>query len=204
MCVIIAKSKKADAPTVDDIRRALITNPDGCALVWANNGTLETFRTLDSKEMINYYIKHFVELNRSAFVFHARIATHGSKSLRNCHGWRTLNGHAAFFHNGILSIRARGDMTDSETFLRDIYEPIALTSGHKKAVGAINAVIGGSKFAFINDEGNIRLYGHYTDIKGVYYSNLNHRIDKPVRHYSYIDYWERFTNKDKELFPCDY
>lgn len=204
MCVIIAKAKNINAPTISEIRKALNTNPDGSAIVWAHDGKLETFKTLDSKEMINYYTTHFVELNRNAFVFHARIATHGSKNIKNCHGWPTLGGHAAFFHNGILSIRARGDMTDSETFLRDIYEPIALKSGHKKAVKAINAIIGGSKFAFISDEGVIKLYGHYIEQNGIHYSNLNHRWEKPERHASYIDYWERFTTKNSPLFPDEF
>ena len=30
----------------------------------------------------------------------------------------------AFAHNGILSIKNRGDMTDSETFFRDIFSPV--------------------------------------------------------------------------------
>ena len=94
----------------------------------------------------------------------------------------------------MLNIESRGDLTDSETFLRDIYEPIALKSGHKKAVRAINAIIGTSKFAFIGDTGEIKLYGHYFNIDGVMYSNLNHVRHERPRHYSYIDWWNEQLN----------
>lgn len=189
MCVIIAKPASVNAPDLHTIRAAIATNPHGSAIVWQHDGTLETFKTLNADEMLNYYKAHFAELNAHAFVFHARIATNGSKCIKNCHGWKTLNGHAAFFHNGILNIESRGDLTDSETFLRDIYEPIALNGGHKKAVRAIHAILGSSKFAFIGDNGHIKLYGHYQNIGGVMYSNLNHLYHeaRACRHYSYID-----------------
>lgn len=192
MCVIIAKPSKAQNPTIATIKAAIATNPHGSSIVWVKNGHLETFKTLNADEMVKYYTDHFNELKNVPFVFHARIATNGSKRIENCHGWKTLNGHAAFFHNGILNIESRGDLTDSETFLRDIYEPIALHGGHKKAVKAINAIIGSSKFAFIGDTGEIKLYGHYFNIDGVRYSNLNHVRHEPrvTRHYSYIDWWE--------------
>lgn len=207
MCVIIAKAKSVNAPTIKTIKDAINANPDGFSIVWAHDGKLETFKTMKANEMIDYYTKHFVELDKNAFVFHARIATNGSKGLKNCHGWKTLNGRAAFFHNGVLSLRSRGDMTDSETFLRDIYEPIALTSGHKKAERAIEACIGSSKFAFISDEGVIRLYGHYIDRDGVKFSNLNHERSHTLwysdssypRHMSYIDYYSKFVKNNNRI-----
>ena len=204
MCVIIAKPSKANAPELATIKAAIATNPHGSAIVWVKDNQLYTFRTLNADEMLKYYADNFDELNAHAFVFHARIATNGSKSLKNCHGWKTLNGHAAFFHNGILNIESRGDLTDSETFLRDIYEPIALKGGHKKAVKAINAIIGSSKFAFIGDTGEIKLYGHYFNVNGVMYSNLNHVRHEPrtARHYSYIDWWhDQLKLYGNEDFP---
>lgn len=218
MCVIIAKPSATAAPKLDTIRAAIQTNPDGFALVWVKDGHLVTFRTMNADAMTTYYAEHLRELNTAPFVFHARIATDGSKNIKNCHGWPTLNGHAAFFHNGVLPLKNRDDMTDSETFLRDIYEPIALKAGHKKATKAIRAIIGTSKFAFIGDNGEIKLYGHYIDRGGVKFSNLNHEwreniytgrlpfygyggcyvnrdnVKHGARHYSYIDRLQSLTD----------
>ena len=177
MCVIIAKPMGATMPDIRIIKAAMDANPDGFSIAYAKNGKIHVFRTLKRSEMEMFYIDHFVELNKTAFVFHARIATHGTKILSNCHGWTCLKGKYAFFHNGILSITARDNMTDSETFLRDIYEPIASKYGHKGAEPAIHAVIGTSKFAFINGRGAIKMYGTWTERNGVYYSNTHFMYD---------------------------
>ena len=190
MCVIIVKSKAAIMPTLNEMRNAMFTNPDGFSIAWSNNGKLEVFRTMSRKAMEDYYTKHFNEMKEKNFVFHARIATHGTRVLENCHGWKFNNDKRAFFHNGILSITNRDNMTDSETFLRDIYEPIFDAYGEEAATKAANAIIGGSKFAFIDELGNVRIFGQYTEIKGVYYSNLNHQRTY-YKHTSYIDDIER-------------
>lgn len=170
MCVIIAKNAGVPVPSIDIIRKAMIHNPDGFALGWCEGGKLKIYRTLDRAAMLEKFAA--VVSENSPFVFHARIGTSGSKSLGNCHGWTTDTdeGRTAFFHNGILSIAARGDMTDSETFLRDIFEPAMRGGGYAGRV--IDAVIGGSKFAWLSESGKIRLDGYYHDIKGVKYSNL--------------------------------
>lgn len=199
MCVIIAKASKVKAPALSIIKAAIATNPHGNAISWIKDGKLETFKTLSAEEMIDYYTSNYEALCESSFVFHARIATNGSKRLENCHGWSTFNGRMAFFHNGILNIESRGDLTDSETFLRDIYEPIALTKGHKAAEPAIRAVIGSSKFAFINSEGGIKLYGHYTEREGVYYSNLNfeYNLYRATHHTPYPSFWSSFDDRKR-------
>lgn len=192
MCVIIAKPAGVNVPSVDIIKAAMVANPDGFALAVAEDGKIKRFRTMDAEQMIKIY--KAVASKNSPFVFHARIATAGSVSEKNCHGWHVngaLSDSAVFFHNGCLSIKAREDMTDSETFLRDIYEPAAAI-GEEYGERAINAVIGTSKFAFLHASGRVRLYGHYIDVKGVKYSNLYfeaRKSYKPERKYG----WERYA-----------
>ena len=199
MCVIIAKPYGAKTPDIRIIRAAMDANPDGFAIAWSNRGKLEIYRTLNRKDMENYYIDNFSELEKTSFVFHARIATHGTKILSNCHGWTCLKGKYAFFHNGMLSITARDNMTDSETFLRDIYEPIASKYGHKGAEPAIHAVIGTSKFAFINGRGAIKMYGTWTERNGVYYSNTHFMYDYNSGRISRRAYPFEFPSR----FSCD-
>lgn len=170
MCVIIAKQKGIKSPSINTIKDALHRNPDGSAIAWVEDGKMNYFRTMNNNDMIKFYSDMKETLTCCSFVFHARIATNGSKNINNCHGWLTGDGCYRFFHNGILSITSRGDLTDSETFLRDIYDPIA-ECGHNAARNAINAIIGSSKFAFIRKTGEIKLYGGYTEKNGVYYSN---------------------------------
>ena len=107
-----------------------------------------------------------------AMYIHARIKTHGSERLENCHGWRE-NG-LIFAHNGILDIANRDDLTDSETFFRDIFSPAYKVGGWKLGEKTINAIIGTSKFVFMDDKGNIHAYGNYIVDDGLMFSNSSY------------------------------
>ena len=131
MCVIAVKKQGADFPSKKVITACMKENPHGFAAAWNHNGRLMTFRTMDEAEMIAKYDEiRRLDPAATALVFHARIATHGSKTLANCHCWTNDDGTLAFAHNGVLdNIQVCGDMTDSETFFRDIYLPVLEGAG---------------------------------------------------------------------------
>lgn len=196
MCVIVLKFKGTDFPSKEVINACMQANPDGFAAAWNQDGRLMTFRTMDDREMLAKYdeIRH-LDPATTGLVFHARIATHGSKKLENCHCWTDDKCSLAFAHNGILNnIGNRDDLTDSETFFRDIFLPVHDAGGMALAAKVAHAVIGGSRFAFINADGNIVPMGDYSKHqeeghKGkVYFSNMHwiyklqrfHTFDKPA------------------------
>lgn len=175
MCIIIVKEKGVKYPSMENVQNACDNNPDGFAIAWANNNKLETYKTMVKKDFIKKCKEVFkLDFKTTSVVIHARIATHGSKRLNNCHCWIDKATALSFAHNGVLSIKNRGDMTDSETFFRDIFLPIYKTSGWSGVVPAINAIIGTSKFAFIRPNGEIKLFGNYNTLKGVMYSNTSY------------------------------
>ena len=200
MCVIAVKKQGADFPSKKVITACMKENPHGFAAAWNQNGRLMTFRTMDEAEMIAKYDEiRRLDPAATALVFHARIATHGSKTLANCHCWTNDDGTLAFAHNGVLdNIQVCGDMTDSETFFRDIYLPVLEGAGPETAEKVAAAVAGHSKFAFIRADGTVSLTGSWSKDqedghKGmVYFSNMNWRrrmpgaeltfpFDRPVR-----------------------
>ena len=82
----------------------------------------------------------------------------------------------SFAHNGILAVKPDGDKTDSETAFRNIVYPCIQQYGFnsdelKLTVGQI---IGYSKFALMNEKGDIRLFGDFMAHDGRLYSNLRH------------------------------
>jgi hypothetical protein len=113
----------------------------------------------------------------TALYIHARIATHGSLRINNCHGFVDRRSRLCFAHNGILyNIPNRDDLTDSETFFRDYFIPTFRHGGWFEADRLIRDVIGYSKFVFMDNKGNIRHYGDYIkDASGVLYSNNSFR-----------------------------
>lgn len=196
MCVIVLKFKGTDFPSKEVINACMQANPDGFAAAWNQDGRLMTFRTMDGQEMLAKYdeIRH-LDPATTGLVFHARIATHGSKKLENCHCWTDEDGSLAFAHNGILNnIGSRDDLTDSETFFRDIFLPVRNAGGMALAAKVAHAIIGTSRFAFINADGNIVPMGNYSKDQEeghngkVYFSNMNwvyklqrfHAFDKPA------------------------
>jgi predicted glutamine amidotransferase len=183
MCVIVLKVKGADFPSKSVISACMKANPDGYAAAWNENGVLKTFRTMDDKEMLAKYDEiQKLDPKETALLFHARIATHGSKTLANCHCWTNEAGTLAFAHNGILKdIGNRGDMTDSETFFRDYFLPLYEKADCRSAakIASLVAKTENSRLAFINREGTIVPFGDFAKDteqghKGtIYFSNMN-------------------------------
>ena len=175
MCIVVVSPKGQQFPSVETIQNCVDSNPDGFAMSWNEDGKIKSYKTMGYKAIVKFYKEFIAEHDpmTTGFVFHARIATHGSKKLSNCHCW-TSDG-LSFAHNGILSVANRGDMTDSETFFQDIFLPIYRTCGWDGAKKAIDACIGSSKFAFIDGEGTVWGFGNYECVDGNYYSNSSYK-----------------------------
>lgn len=176
MCIIAVKGKGVQYPSVEQIINCMTANPDGFAMAWNEGGKVKTFRSMSDTKFLKVYkrVMERCKAEDTGLVFHARIATHGSKGIKNCHCWE--GARLAFAHNGILSVANRDDMTDSETFFRDIFLPIYKTGGWDEAAKAVKCVIGTSKFAFLDGTGKIKLYGRYVEEgdgagKKLYFSN---------------------------------
>lgn len=175
MCIVIVKKLGVKFPPIENIENSCDNNPDGFAIAWANKGVLYNYRTMSRKDFLKKCKEVFkLDYKTTACVIHARIATHGTVVLENTHCWIDKPTAMAFAHNGVLSVKNRGNMTDSETFFRDIFLPIYSTYGWSQAELAINACIGTSKFAFLLANGDVRVFGNYNELKGVMYSNTSY------------------------------
>jgi predicted glutamine amidotransferase len=206
MCIICIKKKGIEFPSVEIVKTMCNNNPHGFSIVWHDGKQVHRFRTMEIKDFLNTYKKiSDGDYEKTSLFIHARIKTHGTTKLSNCHGWR--DSGLIFAHNGILSIANRDDMTDSETFFRDIFIPAYKVGGWKLGERTIEAIIGTSKFVFMNTNGDIRHYGKYITDNGVLYSNNTYLpYDMSVRcahscvQSRYRTWWERrldtFDSKD--------
>lgn len=174
MCILVIKQKGVKFPTMKQVQACCDNNPDGFALSYSHKGKITTYKTMSKKEFLDYY-KRVMDLpyKEVSMILHARIKTHGSIGIKNCHCWESDG--MSFAHNGILSIKNRGDLTDSETFFRDIFLPIwRKGKSWKQAEGAINAVIGSSKFGFLEKNGEIHHYGVFQKENDILFSNSSY------------------------------
>lgn len=182
MCVICVKQKGEKFPSVSSINNCAKRNPDGFAMAWYNpiKGKLEVYKAMKRDKFIAKY-KSLIEKFKGvegdvSMVIHCRISTHGSNGLKNCHCWSACKGEVVFAHNGVLhDVGNRDDMTDSETFLRDYFEPIWL-SGHKDVAWRVARTVCGksNRFAFLLSNGDIVTFGIWQTFEGNKYSNSSY------------------------------
>lgn len=167
MCVICIKPAGHKLPSRRELYLMYLRNHDGCGFV----SETRHCKSLDFEDFYNHLRVVPVKEN---CIIHFRLATHGSVCESNCHPFYDKNTGVWFAHNGILSIKPKGDMTDSETAFRRVLLPALHDSIYspefaKKA----KSIIGGSKFAFMQD-GQLRAFGHFIEYGGCFYSNLHH------------------------------
>lgn len=197
---------------MSEVREMIKRNPDGFSMVVQQGWEKPSmYKTLHQNKFIKKYqeVLDSYDYRVCSMYIHARIKTHGTHRIENCHGWKS-NG-LIFAHNGILSIANRDDMTDSETFFRDIFSPAYEVGGWDLAERTINAVIGTSKFVFMDDKGDIRHYGRYIEDDGLLFSNGTYKrfdcLYDSSWHYGYnrgyartesksIDWNNDFANSD--------
>ncbi len=157
MCIIAIKPVGVKRPTKDQLEAMCTANPDGFGyMTWSKKKGLQVRKTMNEEQFLKWVQKI---PDTQPVVYHARIATHGSVNVRNCHPFLSDDKQWAFAHNGILRIQNERDMTDSETFFRRIAMPMLRAGYHPNDKGdfdaMVNTIIDGSKFAFMDGNGNI-------------------------------------------------
>lgn len=176
MCIICIKNRGVNFPSVERVQAMCDNNDDGFSIVVSDGVNKPTInKTLNKDRFLTIYKKVLRDYDpeTTTMFIHARIKTHGTQRIENCHGWKERG--VIFAHNGILSVKNRNDMTDSETYFRDIFSPAYAVGGWDMAERTINAVIGTSKFVFMEDNGDIKHYGNYIkDDNGLLYSNTSY------------------------------
>jgi predicted glutamine amidotransferase len=195
MCIICIKKKGVQFPTIQQVKTMCDNNSHGFSMVIHGGGkdAPMIYRTLNKEKFLTQYRKILsnYDYKSTTMYIHARIKTHGTQRIENCHGWKE-NG-LIFAHNGILQIDNRDDLTDSETFFRDIFSPAYRVGGWQMGDKTINAIIGTSKFVFMDNNGNIKHYGHYIEDDGLLFSNS-----------SYISYSQRLAQRTTSFYPTRY
>lgn len=178
MCIIAIKQRGVMFPTKKQVKAMMDNNSDGNSMMWHKKGgrKLHILRTLSNKDFLKAYDQLVQQQQPEdiALVMHFRIKTHGSAKVENTHCWFSPECNLGFAHNGVLSLKNRDDMTDSETFFRDLFIPAYLQGGWEAGERAVNAVIGSSKFVFLATNGEIHHYGNFLTKDGILFSNSSY------------------------------
>ena len=187
MCIIIVKPAGVDIPPIQILDNCMLRNNHGFGFAEAGE---KPFKTLQYNDFVNAVYR--IDIDKPA-VIHFRYATHGSVKRANVHPFKI--GDVAFAHNGILNIDNYKDLTDSETAFKYLLTPAIRTFGFgsKGFERSVEAIIGGSRFAFVSDKGLVKMYGNFVQDYGCYFSNTGYKAETFARKNKYGYKAETFT-----------
>lgn len=202
MCIIAVGTRQTI--TEAHIRASMAKNKDGAFILIRPPGKKPPL-ALEKSFLVEDILRTYNEAPPDSLImFHARIATHGTVNVKNIHGWEEDGVY--FCHNGVLSIKNRDDMTDSETFFRDLFMPVFRANKfifNEKVENAVNAVIGTSRFAFYYKD-TISMYGTYIEEGGASFSNDGYKERAPYVYKPYIPKGTRYKfNRDFDVPGMD-
>ena len=145
-------------------------NPDGMGLVTPS----VSYRGMNVRTLLDRL--HERDINEPC-IMHFRLATHGSVRRSNCHPFYDKQSDVWFAHNGILPVQPFKGKTDSETAFRRLFVPLIREYGidSDELAYTVNQIIGGNKLAFLDGNGEVRLFGEYYEWHGSLFSNLRFR-----------------------------
>lgn len=130
MCLLIAM-RPGMTPKEDDLMTAVVNNPDGCGWAIIHGDKIKLSREMKGSKAVVKFLADREQYPDGWALFHARIATHGTVGLDNCHPFKVGgDSRVLFAHNGILNISlSEGDLrSDSKAFAEDLLPRLPITN----------------------------------------------------------------------------
>ena len=208
MCIIVAKNKNVEMPSMKTLMTCFENNPDGAGIMYAFDNKVHIkkgFMSFDQfeKALKSISIKTGKTLDELPIVMHFRISTRGNVDGGNCHPFpigkpikllrqTSIKCDVGMAHNGVLhnwEPDKKSIYNDTQTFVNECVN--VLYDGFGKDflnnTGAYNLIDherGTSRLCFLESDGTITCMGNWETDNGVMYSND-----------SYIDYFDEYGNE---------
>lgn len=214
MCILIVKPANVKTPTNEIFENCFDSNPDGAGFSFSDGRKLFLSKGHMSFRAFKEALQAYGNIDAYPAIFHFRIATHGTVKPGNTHPFN-VNDRMVAGHNGILRITPREDLTDSETFFKDVCSPVLTKFSlfSKEFDKMVTSLIDSSKLAFLTDSGEIKMFGKFIEDSGVFYSNTTYtdycgyrgyskKWDKPNS--SYNHYYDKYHNDSYDSYDDGY
>jgi glutamine amidotransferase len=116
-------------PSRDKLEASALNNPHGFgfAIVIPSENRIHCERTMNADTSVNRFLEMRAKYPEGYATWHARLATHGSMTVDNCHPFKVGHDERTYLaHNGILPIvEPQGDLrSDTRIFAEDLLPAI--------------------------------------------------------------------------------
>lgn len=133
-------------PSREKLENSALNNPHGFgfAIVIPSENRIHSERTMNADTSINRFLEMRAKYPEGYAMWHARLATHGSMTVDNCHPFKVGGDDRTYLaHNGILPIvEPQGDLrSDTRIFAEDLLP----------AIGGITALDNDQVFNLMED-----------------------------------------------------
>ena len=206
MCIAILNT--AEAIDEQILINCYEGNRDGQGLIYAENGQLKIYKTLDLKEFLNTYYEVRKQI-KTPIVIHFRMATHGNIDLENCHPFK-VNKNLAFVHNGIIANYGNGNYSDTycynekrlKTLQNNFLKSRFIREFIAEEIGSYNKLIfmdNHSNYTIVNEEVGIWENDNWYSNSGYKYSSNYWYTNDDTDNYDFPfndDYFRDFYGHD--------
>ncbi len=192
MCVICASPRNTRQPSISEIKRMFLCNPDGAGYMFAKGGKVHIhkgFMNIDDF-LCAIRTEHFTA--KDSVVYHFRISTQAGINPGMTHPFPLSNQlevmkaldvvcGCGVAHNGIIRLTSdplETEYSDTALFIADYlsrYIQVPSDLKHQELLNAIAKLIQ-SKMAILDGSGYIATIGAFYNDHGLLFSNLNHRF----------------------------
>lgn len=194
MCVIAVSKKGIKQPTEAELKKMWDTNSHGGGYMVSRNGKVEIHKGFMQWDdfIRSVHSEHFTD--RDSVVYHFRISTQGGINSEMCHPFPLSNNlehmkvldvlcNVGIAHNGIIPITTTAKETEFSDTALFITQYLTLLIRSEKDIkneyirSMIGELIGHSKLAIMDKNGEIYTIGKFYNHNGILLSNENHLID---------------------------
>ena len=216
MCIAITSPIGIDVPDENILKRCWEANPHGAGFAFADGEKV----TIKKGFMTwHHFITTFKEYNKKydfknkGTLIHFRIASHGAICPELTHPF-PISGNDddlrqtdfscdyAIIHNGIISLtgsqaRLEKKSSDTTVFIRDYIYPESKEKGwftNQKIMQKLEDMAG-SKLAYLDKDGNIKMTHGFNEFEGNFYSNYSYE-EKSSK--NFFSYWQDEDEEDEE------
>lgn len=196
-------------PSRDKLENSALNNPHGFgfAIMIPSENRIHRERTMNADASVNRFLEMREKYPESYAMWHARLATHGSTTVDNCHPFKVGKDNLTFLgHNGMLPVdEPVGDLrSDTRIFAEDLLPAIGgvtaldnpqvlnlledFTSGSKVCILTLNPAAKKQIYLLHEDKG-------WKDDSGVWWSNSSCSLSS---YSSYLSPVKKYTSSAKD------